>query len=89
MTTVRNDLDSLASFRSHLLDFNRTLDEQFRSMFSHWQAMGEVWSDETYRQFGDALEEVASGVRRYLQMTEPHDAYLVGRIEALRQYFNH
>ncbi len=86
MSRVDTDLESLISFREHLVRFNGTMDEEFHSMRSHWKALGDVWHDQKYEQFGAALDEAARGVDRYLAMTEDLDAYLLRLIEALRAY---
>jgi hypothetical protein len=86
MSKVINDLDALIAFRAHLIRFNRTLQDEFSSMSGHWREMGDVWNDAKYVEFGAALEEVNRGIERYLAATEGHEAYLLGRIEALRNY---
>ena len=79
------DIDALAQFRAHLIEFNRELAESFARMRGHWHELGHVWSDDMYRRFGDALAEVTPGVDRYLASTEGHEAYLAGLIESLRE----
>lgn len=88
-TQVQSDLESLIAFREHLIRFNRTLADEFSSMRSHWQALGEVWRDIKYQEFGQALEEAAQGVNRYLAATEGHEAHLLGLIERLRDYLEY
>jgi hypothetical protein len=79
-----SDIEALAAFRSHLLEFNRDLAESFSLMRSHWEELGEIWRDDMYRHFGEALEEVTPGVEKYLAATEGHETYLVALVERLR-----
>lgn len=78
------DIQALIDFRAHLIAFNRDLAESFATMRGHWQNLGEVWRDDMYRRFGDALAEVTPGVDRYLAATEGHEAYLLALIERLK-----
>ena len=86
---VDADLERMIAFRTHLIRFNRTLAEEFASMQAHWRDLGEVWTDVKYHEFGQALEEAAQGVNRYLAATEGHEAHLLGLIERLRQYLEY
>jgi len=86
MSKVAADLDSLIAFRSHLMQFNGTLAEEFSSMRSHHRQLGEVWNDAKYHQFGQALEEVSKGIERYLAVTEDHESHLLHLIRALEDY---
>jgi hypothetical protein len=79
-----SDIEALADFRSHLAEFNRDLSESFKAMRTHWRELGEVWRDDMYRRFGEALEEVTPGVDTYLAATEGHEAYLLALVERLR-----
>jgi hypothetical protein len=88
MSKVASDLDSLIVFREHLLRFNHTLAEEFASMHSHWQGLGDVWTDAKYQEFGQTLEEVEQGINRYLAATEGHEIYLLRQIETLRAYLD-
>jgi hypothetical protein len=88
MSKVASDLDSLITFREHLIRFNRTLAEEFSSMRGHWQGLGDVWNDAKYHEFGAALEEVARGIDRYLAATEGHEAHLLRLIESLRAFLD-
>lgn len=88
MSKVASDLESLIAFRSHLQQFNRTLGEEFSSMRSHWQSLGDVWTDAKYHEFGQALGEVSRGIDRYLTATEGHEAHLLRLIETLRAYLD-
>jgi len=81
---VTVDLDALIEFRSHLVSFNGTLHEEYSRMKNHWLAMNEVWSDAKYYEFGDALEEVAKGIERYLYVAPSHETHLLNLIERLR-----
>ncbi|MBC7228250.1 MAG: hypothetical protein H5T61_13645 [Thermoflexales bacterium] len=83
------DLESMIAFREHLIRFNRLLAEEFASMQAHWRALGDVWIDAKYHEFGQALEEAANGVNRYLAATEGHEAHLLGLIERLREYLEY
>ena len=51
-----------------------------------WRELGDVWRDEMYQQFGEALEEVTPGIDFYLSATEGHEAHLAALIEQLRGY---
>jgi hypothetical protein len=53
-------------------------------MRTHWEELGEIWRDDMYRRFGEALEEVTPGVEKYLAATEGHETYLVALVERLR-----
>jgi hypothetical protein len=86
MAGVINDIDALAEFRSHLMQFNRELEENFATIRGHWQELGEVWRDDMYRKFGEALEEVTPGIEHYLSATEGHEAHLSALIDRLRAY---
>src|SRR6516165_1905383 len=57
MSGVINDIDALAEFRAHLMQFNRDLAENFSTIRGHWRELGEVWRDDMYRRFGEALDE--------------------------------
>lgn len=86
MAGVVNDIEALAEFRAHLMQFNKELAESFSSMRSHWRELGEVWRDDMYRLFGEALEEVTPGIDLYLASTEGHEAHLAALIEQLQAY---
>jgi hypothetical protein len=86
---VAADLESMIAFREHLIRFNRTLAEEFASMEAHWRSLGDVWTDTKYHEFGEALQEAAQGVNRYLSATEGHEAHLLGLIERLREYLEY
>ncbi len=86
MAGVINDIEALAEFRAHLMRFNHDLAENFATIQSHWRELGEVWRDDMYRLFGEALEEVTPGITQYLSATEGHEAHLATLIERLRGY---
>ncbi len=86
MSGVVNDIEALAEFRSHLMRFNHDLAENFSTIQSHWRELGEVWRDDMYRLFGEALEEVLPGITAYLEATEGHEAHLAALIERLGGY---
>ena len=86
MAGVINDIEALAEFRAHLMRFNHDLAENFATIQSHWRELGEVWRDDMYRLFGEALEEVTPGITQYLSATEGHEAHLAALIERLRGY---
>jgi len=86
MTGVINDIEALTEFRAHLMQFNKELAESFATMRSHWLELGEVWRDDMYQLFGEALEEVTPGIELYLSATEGHEAYLASLIEQLQGY---
>lgn len=82
------DLDDLIRFREHLLHFNATLKDEFESMRSHWNETRQIWSDEQSHAFERELDELWPGIRRYLEATSDHEAYLrllIERLEAVRQ----
>lgn len=83
------DLEAMIAFREHLIRFNRTLAEEFASMQAHWRDLGDKWKDAKYYEFGQALEEAAQGVNRYLTATEDHEAHLLGLIERLREFLEY
>jgi hypothetical protein len=86
MSGVINDIDALAEFRAHLMRFNRDLAENFATMRGHWRELGDVWRDDMYRKFGEALDEVTPGITAYLSATEGHEAHLAALIDRLREY---
>ncbi len=86
MAGVINDIEALAEFRAHLMRFNHDLAENFATIQGHWRELGEVWRDDMYRLFGEALEEVTPGITQYLSATEGHEAHLAALIERLRDY---
>src|SRR5215470_11804502 len=86
MSGVINDIDALAEFRAHLVQFNRDLAENFATIRGHWRELGEVWRDDMYRLFGEALDEVMPGITVYLSATEAHEAHLAALIDRLGSY---
>jgi hypothetical protein len=86
MAGVVNDIEALAEFRAHLMQFNHDLAENFATIQTHWRELGEVWRDDMYRLFGEALDEVMPGIKVYLSATEGHEAHLAMLIERLRDY---
>jgi len=86
MSGVINDIDALAEFRAHLVQFNQDLAENFATIRGHWRELGEVWRDDMYRRFGEALDEVTPGIAAYLAATEGHEAHLAALIDRLRGY---
>ncbi|HZR53107.1 MAG TPA: hypothetical protein VFB06_26785 [Streptosporangiaceae bacterium] len=88
MSGVINDIEALTEFRAHLLRFNNDLAESFMMIRSHWTELGEVWRDDMYRQFGEALEEVMPGIEVYLSAAEDHQLHLAALIERLQAYLD-
>ncbi|MDW8071844.1 MAG: hypothetical protein RMK79_10280, partial [Anaerolineae bacterium] len=88
-TRVDADLEAMIAFREHLIRFNRTLAEEFASMQAHWRGLGDVWTDVKYHEFGQALEEAARDVNRYLAVTGDHEVHLQGLIERLREFLEY
>jgi thiamine pyrophosphate-dependent acetolactate synthase large subunit-like protein len=86
MAGVVNDIEALAEFRAHLKQFNHDLAENFATIRGHWRELGEVWRDDMYGRFGEALEEVTPGITHYLSETQAHEAHLAALIEQLRGY---
>ena len=86
MAGVINDIEALAEFRSRLMQFNHDLTENFATIQGHWRELGEVWRDDMYRLFGEALEEVLPGIAQYLAATEAHEAHLAALIDRLGSY---
>ena len=84
MAGVVNDIEALAEFRAHLKQFNHDLAENFATIRGHWRELGEVWRDDMYGRFGEALEEVTPGVDKYLEATQGHETYLIALVERLR-----
>jgi hypothetical protein len=85
---VINDVEALAEFRIHLIQFNRELAESFAAIRAHWLELGDVWRDDMYRLFGEALEEVTPGIEVYLSATQAHEAHLAALIEQLQAYLD-
>ncbi len=88
MAGVINDVDALVEFRAHLIQFNKDLAEGFTTIRGHWRELGDVWRDDMYVLFGEALEEVTRGIELYLAATEGHEAHLAALIEQLRGYLD-
>ena len=88
MAGVINDVEALAEFRVHLMQFNRDLGESFAAIRAHWLELGDVWRDDMYRLFGEALEEVTPGIEVYLSATDGHEAHLAALIEQLQAYLD-
>lgn len=88
MAGVINDVEALAEFRIRLIQFNRELAESFAAIRGHWLELGDVWRDDMYRLFGEALEEVTPGIEVYLSATEAHEAHLAALIEQLQAYLD-
>lgn len=88
MARVGADIEALEDFRAHLIRFNQDLAETFAGMRAHWLELGDVWTDDMYRRFGAALDEVMPGIDRYLAATEGHEAHLAGLIERLRDAYD-
>lgn len=88
MSGVINDIEALSEFRAHLMRFNKELAESFLMIRSHWTDLGEVWRDDTYRQFGETLQEVMPGIETYLSAAEDHQAHLAALIERLQAYLD-
>lgn len=88
MSGVINDIEALTEFRAHLLQFNNDLSESFMLLRSHWTELGEVWRDDMYRQFGEALEEVTPGIETYLSAAEDQQLHLAALIERLQAYLD-
>ncbi len=86
MSRYSGDLEALVAFREHLVDFNRTLAQDFATMRQRWAALGDVWTDEKYVEFGAALDEVAPGIERYLAATEGHEAHLMRLAQIIEDY---
>ena len=86
MANVRADIESMERFLGHLRQFDRTLSDEFRSMYGHLRELGDAWSDAKYHQFHDDLEKVTTGVERYLAAAEGHEAHLAHLIEKLKSY---
>jgi hypothetical protein len=68
------------------MEFNHDLAENFATIQGHWRELGEVWRDDMYRLFGEALEEVLPGIAQYLSTTEAHEAHLAALIDRLGSY---
>jgi len=85
---ITNDIEALRTFRNRLIAFNRDLAEGLSVMRGSWRDLGDVWRDDLYRQFGDALDEVTPGIDRYLATTEHHEAHLQRLIQRLQDYLD-
>jgi hypothetical protein len=86
MAGVINDIEAMEDFRARLIQFNTGLAESFAAIRGHWRELGDVWRDEMYQQFGEALDEVTPGIELYLSATEGHEAHLSALIEQLHGY---
>lgn len=83
MSDVAVNLQALIEFHSHLKSFNKELAGEFGRMRSHWRSLDDVWHDQKHDQFGEALDDIAQGIERYLETTEKHEAYLAKLIEGI------
>lgn len=88
MANVRADIEAMERFLGHLRQFDRTLSDEFRSMYGHLRGLGDAWSDAKYHEFHDDLEEVTRGVERYLAAAEGHEAHLAQLIERLKDFLS-
>ena len=86
MSNVRADVEAMERFLGHLRNFDRELSDDFHAIYGHLRELGDAWSDGKYREFRDDLEEVATGVERYLAAAEGHEAHLIQLIERLKIY---
>jgi hypothetical protein len=86
MSRYTGDLEALVAFREHLIQFSQTLSEDYATLRQRWGALGEVWTDEKYFEFGAALDEVAPGIERYLAATDGHEAHLLRLIQIIEDY---
>ena len=86
MSKVSSDLESLVHFREHLRTFNQTLQNDFSGMRTHWQQLGDTWSDAKYMEYGEHLETISKGIDRYLAVTEEHESHLLRLIQTLEAY---
>lgn len=82
------DVQAMIDFRLHLMKFNRDLADQFASMRTHYQSLGDVWTDRKYDEFGHALAEADQGIERYLAKTEDHEMHLMQLIERLHAFLD-
>jgi hypothetical protein len=88
MSGVINDIEALAEFRASLMRFNADLAESFGTIRTRWRELGEVWRDDMYQRFGEALEEVMPGIDAYLRSAEEHEVHLAMLIERLQAYLD-
>jgi hypothetical protein len=77
-------IDALREFRARLIKFNQGLADDFAAMERHWRDLHDIWHDDQYDQFGEALSEATPGISRYLTATEYHEAYLRRFIDQLQ-----
>lgn len=77
-------IDALGEFRARLVKFNRQLSEEFATMERKWRDLHDIWDDDMYDAFGNALGEVTPGIKRYLAATEQHESYLRVLIDKLK-----
>ncbi len=85
---VSTNLQALIDFRNDLTAFNRELADRFAYIHARWRATGDAWQDGKYEEFGQTLEEVNEGIRRYLAATDDHEAHLLRLIETLRAFLD-
>ena len=82
------DLDALREFHRHLVGFNQTMDEEFRSFSAHLARIGDVWNDPMHQRLTDSLEEAFRGIQAYLRVAPEPDAYLDSLIRELEEILN-
>ena len=57
-------IDALREFRARLIKFNQGLADDFAAMERHWRDLHDIWHDDQYDQFGEALSEATTGISR-------------------------
>ena len=77
-------LDALIDFRNHLVQFNEELQDAYKYMHGHVEAIRDDWDDPQYDRFREAFDEVAEGIQRYLAVTDEHEDHLAELIERIR-----
>jgi hypothetical protein len=78
------DVDALEDFHRHLVQFNQTLENEYRSFAGHLAQVNGVWDDPMYHRLVEALEDAFRGIEAYLHVAPEPDGYLNGLIHELQ-----
>jgi len=86
MSRVNTDVEKMDQFLVHLRRFDKSLEDEFRSMIGDWRELGSVWTDDKYHQLGKDLTAAAQGVERYLATADSHENHLAQLIQRLEDF---
>ncbi len=84
-SSIAADVSSVIELRCHLVNFDRTIRDEFFSMREHWQSQSGVWRDAKYEEFGATLESAMKGVEQYLAGVEQYETHLLELADGLKR----